>query len=1344
MVRTARVFFFLLVSGFFSPGFALSIEKVPEPLIPWIGWVLQDETNFQCPFLYNDFQRKHCSWPGLLTLDLEVDKGQFNAHWSVFREDWISIPGSQRHWPQNVSVNGKSAPVIKRDGKPALFLKPGEYQITGWFFWDSIPDNLSIPEETGLFNLQISGKKIEAPTLKQGVVWLRENDIGRKKLGSIQNRLDLQVFRKVYDNVPLQLITHLELEVSGDQREVKLPHALLSPFIPIALNTNLPARLEADGSLLIQVRPGRWHIELNARHPEPLNRLDFNIKDKDWPAEEIWVFQALPHLRVVEIENLPSIDPGQTNLPGQWRNLPAYRINQGESMAFKVIRRGDPEPEPNRLNLTRRIWLDFDGSGYTVEDRIDGAMTEGWRLSVLPEMRLGQVKLNGQNQLITRIDETESEGIEVRKGAMQLTADSRIEGSVGSLNAVGWQESFDRASAELNIPPGWRLLAVSGVDNDPSSWISRWTLLDLFLVLIAALAVSRMWNFYWGIFVLVGLALIWHEPGAPRLVWLNILAAVALLRVLPDGRMRQLIKWYRNLSWLGLLIIAIPFMVDQVRIGLYPQLEKRWQPVAPSTYVMTETAQPMDQVMSDEAGAGLMSMSKMRKSSAPAILYEAQKTVDFDRIDPDAKVQTGPGLPQWQWHKIHLSWNGSVDGTQQIEFWYLSPPMTMALNFFRVVLVLLLSLLVFGMLSNKMKLSMPVWSLLLIFLTGSPVDSAYAGFPDQKMLDELKNRLLKAPECLPECAQIARMKLDINEREMNIQLEVHVQQDSGVPLPARYGQWFPGRVKLEGKVAQGLLHIDGQLWLSLPRGRHEITLSGGNPPSNQFTLPLPLRPHYAEVSTAGWNIEGIHENGRADEQLQFTRLQSQQQSKEFAVLQQTALPPFIRIERTLQLGLDWAISTRIIRVENTDSAVVLEYPLIAGESVTTANVRVKNNRVLVNMPAGTRAMQWRSALEKMERIRLLAPENVPWTEVWRVDISPVWHLAADGIAVVHHQDRQGRWLPEWRPWPGETVELHITRPQAIAGETLTIDKSELQIKPGKRSQQALLNLTLRSSIGIQHTIHLPDLAELQTVSINGVTKPIRQEGTAVTLPIDPGTRQISLNWHENKEQRNWLTTPKVNLGIPSVNSHIQVILGSDRWVLLTFGPKFGPAALIWGVLIVLALLSFGLGKVKLTPLKHWQWFLLLIGLSQIPVAAGLLVVFWLIALGIKARKPLQNAGNFNLMQVTLGALSVIALMLLFYAVHQGLLGAPDMQIVGNQSSAFNLKWYQDRNSVELPTATVISVPMSVYRILMLLWSLWLAVSLLDWLKWGWQCFSMGGIWKKSETQNKGELLKESK
>jgi hypothetical protein len=48
----------------------------------------------------------------------------------------------------------------------------------------------------------------------------------------------------------------------------------------------------------------------------------------------------------------------------------------------------------------------------------------------------------------------------------------------------------------------------------------------------------------------------------------------------------------------------------------------------------------------------------------------------------------------------------------------------------------------------------------------------------------------------------------------------------------------------------------------------------------------------------------------------------------------------------------------------------------------------------------------------------------------------------------------------------------------------------------------------------------------------------------------------------------------------------------------------------------------------------------------------------------------------------------------------------------------------------MPQPWVLTVPMWVFRVLMLLWALWLAYSLLKWLRWGWQCFNERGLWKK--------------
>lgn len=1370
MSRIITLFIFMILPLSFVQATPLKPDDVPQDLKPWIQWALSDVPDYRCPSWYYN-PEKLCTWPAHLSLELSAKQATFTSTWQIYTEDWIDLPGGDKFWPQAVTANDKPVVVINRDNTPMVKLSAGTYQLKGVLFWDNIPESLIIPEQSGLVDLTINGKIIPFPAIKEGAIWLKESDIGQKKLEMVENRWDLQVFRQINDDVPLQIITFLELEVSGQQREIKLPHALLAEFIPTKLQSPLPAKIENDGSLSLQVRPGRWHIELYARHPKPLTTLKLAIKDKIWPESEIWVFNSQPAQRLVEITDLAAIDPSQTNLPEEWKTLPAYQIKQGGAMGFKVIRRGDPEPEPNNLVLNRELWLDFAGKGYTIQDKISGKMTNGWRLNALPETQLGLVNLNGENQLITQITGSTQQGVEVRKGELTLKADSRFLGDIGNMSAVGWEQSFQQVTAILRLPPGWRLLAVTGVDNNPNCWISNWTLLDLFLVLIASLAISQLWNNYWGSFALVSLALIWHESEAPQYIWLNILVALALIKVLPEGKILSVVRWYRNLCWLGLILIVIPFSINQVRIGIYPQLEKPWQQITTDQQNQVSTqgntveasaapapasdaSAPVEQMAIDEIAESkadsevAQSKSKLRKlpENKPVMMREqlagtdykvkidnyAQKSVNFNRIDPNANVQTGLGSPQWQWNEVLLSWNGSVDSKQQLNFWYLNPTTTMLLNFIRVIIVLVLVALMFGFekkFNFKSMFPLLVW-LSLLPLTALPIDNAYADFPNAEIVEQLKNRLTEAPDCLPNCADISSLKVAITPEKMTLFLQVHAQQNIALPLPTRYKEWFPNQVSVDGKIATALLRDEnGTLWLNVDVGEHQVVMSGINPEHNKFTLPLPLKPHYVTVETTGWLIEGVHENGAVENQLQFNRVQTSVQNPG-QILEQGALPAFIKIERTLELGLDWRLTTHINRVINNDSAVLVELPLLKGESVTTPEIRVKNGNVQISMAANEEHLEWQSILEKTPRIELIATQTHQWTEVWRADVSPIWHLHTEGISVVHHQNQEGYWLPEWRPWPGEKVILQITRPTAIIGRTLTIDSSYLKITSGKRSQEASLDLIIRSSKGTQHTMTLPEQAQLQAVLIDGVTQPIRQKGNVVTLPIKPGQQQVTVNWQQMLEQTNLLHSPQVNLGTDSVNSHINIRLGEDRWVLMTAGPRFGPAILFWGMIVVIALVSMGLSKIQTTPLKHWQWFLLLIGLSQIALEDALIVVAWLIALGIREKKFELKVFYFNTMQIGLILLTIISLALLFTAVKQGLLGTPNMQIAGNQSSLFDLNWYQDRSGAQLPIALVISLPIMAYRILMLGWSLWMAIALLEWLKWGWRCFSSHGLWKE--------------
>jgi hypothetical protein len=215
--------FGLLVLFVFHTGLIaepLAPEDVPEPLKPWTNWVLHGETDYQCPFIYSSHKQRNCAWPTELSLALTNKQGRFTQQWQVYQDARIYLPGDQKHWPQSVMLNDQPALVMAQRKRPAIRLKPGHYRISGEFNWDSLPEALQIPPDTGLVSLSVNNKPVLFPDLAvSGRLWLRERDTGKKGEG---DKLEPKVFRKVIDEMPMRMVTRLQLDVPGTQREVDL------------------------------------------------------------------------------------------------------------------------------------------------------------------------------------------------------------------------------------------------------------------------------------------------------------------------------------------------------------------------------------------------------------------------------------------------------------------------------------------------------------------------------------------------------------------------------------------------------------------------------------------------------------------------------------------------------------------------------------------------------------------------------------------------------------------------------------------------------------------------------------------------------------------------------------------------------------------------------------------------------------------------------------------------------------------------------------------------------------------------------------------------------------------
>src|SRR2546428_344519 len=303
-------------------------EQVPEALRPWTDWVMHGHEEAFCSFLQGSPDRRQCAWPSRLMLDLDGRAGRFTQDWLVQRAVWVALPGDAARAPLDVRADGKPAAVTFRSGVPSVRLERGAHTVSGVFAWDSLPELLPIPAETGLVSLALNGKPVAFPHRDpQGQLWLQRRMVASTE----ESRLDVVVHRRVIDDIPLQLVTRVELKVAGPGREMLLGRALPGGFVPLSLPSPLPSRLEPDGRLRVQVRPGTWVLELAARPDGPVSALALGAAEGPWAAEEVWVFDARTDLRLASVEGVPVVDPQQTELPEGRRQPPAHRAAPGST-----------------------------------------------------------------------------------------------------------------------------------------------------------------------------------------------------------------------------------------------------------------------------------------------------------------------------------------------------------------------------------------------------------------------------------------------------------------------------------------------------------------------------------------------------------------------------------------------------------------------------------------------------------------------------------------------------------------------------------------------------------------------------------------------------------------------------------------------------------------------------------------------------------------------------------------------------------------------------------------------------------------------------------------------------
>ena len=1387
----------------------------PAALTEWRDWVLQGyEDRFYCPPGPSGAPPR-CVWPVSLSLSLGEHGGYFTAEFELKTERAMPLPGGPGAWPGAVTdATGRAVPVLGRD-RPQVWLPAGRHRLTGLFEWPNLPETILVPLGFVL-SIEVEGQPLSFPPMDldyqsgQARVWLKEKSSEPALDASAAPETDfitVNVNRLIQDSQPMMIKSRFRLMVSGREREILLDRVLLPETRVTYLSSPLPAQLTAEG-LRVRVKPGVYELFLDSRS---LNRSEaLGPVPESAPEPEYWIFQAHPQLRLVEISGAEQIDPSQADVYGPWRqDLPIYLVQPGQGLTFTTIRRGDPEPPPDQLNLARECWLDYDGQGLSCRDHLTGALNRQWHLNTSPPFSLSQATLGGQGQVITWQTDSQGQpapGLQLREGQIDLQADLRLDNFAGLLPASGWDHPLETEGQKLNLPPGYRLGHVSGADARQSSlysgagtWTGAWGTLDFFIILIITIAVWKLYGRPQGLLALLALILTYHEPLAPRMVFLHLLACAALLKTLPlRSRARWLARAWRLGAALTLVILTTLFLVSQARVTLYPQLEnpRTWHssqildwdlPVMGGGAVQTAAvpmeyyaAEPeMEEALSrpmpapaarasssksDLMRSGYIDQAKLSpESPKPAQGQTGQEDYANQMVRlkqaPDAKVQNNAPRPEWQWRSVKLYYNGTVAADQTVRLYLITPGLSRMLGVLRIGLMLgfVLVILELGLFQklrtdrqeepfpmNGPAAALGLALMAALLLTGPAPALAQSGFPDQNLLNEYRSRLLERKP-VPEPG-VAELTLTAGAENLKLDFLAEIEREAILILPTLDRDIFqPTRVSLNGQTDLPLMEEGGRWLALLPSGRHHLLVEGrlkkpgASFQSFQISFPPETRPQKTRIAPdSAWKVEGLENDGRlVGGALFLTRLSpseavDEDQAGADSVAGQT-LEPFFHVQRTISLGLEWQVHTTVRRVTPTGAPVSLQLPLLTGETPLSAHLRLDGGRVTLNFGPQESQVSWDSSLKTASEIDLTAIDG-PWTETWSLDVSPIWRVTHQGLTPINSISG-GFWQPTWRPWPGEQLTLTVDRPQPVPGQYAVIDRGQLSVTVGENQRSGSLGFRLRTSQGGPFNFSLPPGAEVREFKVDGRAVPLSASAEeangapSLTASLSPGNHNLEAAWTEPRPLGARETTPALDLGLPTANMSINLTLPENRWILWIWGPLEGPAVQFWPLLAVLLLAAVILGRVKLTPLGWGSWFLLGLGLIQLHLAAALIVVGWLLFLGLRRTRAPSGVFRFNAAQVGLAIWTLLALILIYLGIKSGLLQNPDMLIAGGGSYGQRLAWFTDRAQGVWPEAGVLSVSVWYYKALMLAWSLWLAVSLIKWLKWGWNAFSSQALWK---------------
>ena len=1368
---------------------------IPESLEPWVDWVLDDNPYFSCPVRATDGVRLNCIW--VRETNIDVLRGQtFGAKFELkvhaFAESTLQLPYSQSFKPQNVKLNGQKIALGGGNTAPEVLVPIGSHSLVGDLVWteESEPRFLEIPR-SGIVRLSIDGEEVAHPSLQGGGsrLWFSNEITDTPTTTTTPDTELVRVFRHFIDDIPQTQTTYIRVTITGNPRTVDFGKVISDEYEITNLSSRWPAILSSDGNLVVQVSPGSNDIQINARATDQLSSFRYEKISPVWPDLEYWGIQPMHHLRIIRMDGALRTDLSQVNAPSRMRRTTGFVLTENDELKLIEEQRGSVQPYSSMFGISRDIWLNFRGNFYTVADSIRTDVASAQQ--VASSIPLGEVRVNGSARLIVYDDSSDDKltSIYLKPEDEYLSSISKVS-RAEPLPPNTWSVEAESLNARLHLPPGWMMLWSNGVDEVEGSWLSKWGIWDVFIVLLLLCLVWGLGGWKWTAIV-AGTVLIGYQlDNAPTFGWVLLAAVCYALKAIKHVRLSQIVTVS---FWVVFFVVAsacVYHATTSMRNALHPQLaaesptfvqkvvsnlERRYtaeeiEQMAisdlsdffrripeqfNSTTPRTSTSFATDDEEMEEIFSTGTYMPNSdptaRISQTPKVVTTGSRTLlgselgeslglsaaeprEYDPTLPIA-IQTGPGRPSWQWQTVTLNWDGPVAQDQKMSLVLMGPWFTRLVYLLSAIATLLvltyfLYLRVPGI-KNWVRRVLPgtsgVASLVFVAVLFNPQD-VNADIPDADLLKELESRLLALPDCLNECAYLEEAKVTLTEGVLTIGMQIHAEDRVAIPLPNENNTWNLTDLR-QGTNQLPLLRERSRLYTLLDEGVHDIVLTADVTGLDQFDVAFELIPGHLVIDAPDWRIEGLIRGQVDDRKLTFYRENSQRQSVTTTETTTNFVPleitPYVSVLRQIVLSYEPTIITRVARVAPYRDEFTVRIPLHPNEQVTTADMSVEDDHMVVNLRANQGSITWESKLIVDSTITLSAPSIAERTERWSIVGSDFWSYDYEGVVPIDEGDNHTMFVPR----SDEVLQVTVQQTQPVPGESITISNVYAFHRVDSQSTTSDLELLILASQPGDIEVTLPEDSNIESLMFAGEFQSL-PSNNVVLLPVETGNHLYTLNWTTDRGVSVAYSPPSASFNQPAINTSTDVQLSESRWILWLAGSSFGTTVAFWSVLVGVLLAAVVISKIPSFALSTRDAVILTAGASLVDLKMLLFVGIWFLAIWFKSRtkEEINRPWLYRLGQLVLTGITLLVLYVLVSTIVAALTNDPNMYIVGAKYLDDWFTWFSDEISGEVPSPWILSFPMWVYFVLILAWVMWLVFTSLQWMRAWWESLKTPVLW----------------